>query len=189
MSEKKKKERDELLETGRTYGNIARTEPDVWAWVEKEESLTGRKKHDIIGEAIARYIIEREVIQKGLTMEQMLAAWDIKDRIEAMLWKKAMTLGTGMFGSLLTQVGELVAGIRQVQEEKIAEIVEAEKKRDIEYEYRKTQAKMASALMEAMMPVLMATLSQIKIPGQQAAPVQPQKQEEKKAGIDVEVIE
>ncbi|MEM4167724.1 MAG: hypothetical protein QXW98_04715 [Candidatus Caldarchaeum sp.] len=186
-AERKDKKKEQLLDAGRTYGTIARTEPEVWAWLEKEEQLTGRKKHDILSEAIARLIIEREIIQKGLTMEQMLAAWDVKDRLEDMLFKKAMMLGTSIFGQLLTSVGEMVMGIRSTQEQRIMEIVEQEKKRDIDYQMRRTQAEMASKLMQALMPMIMATMSQIKIPGQPQTTAQPQQQET--AEMEVELIE
>jgi hypothetical protein len=188
MSEKRKKEKpqDELLETGRTYGSIARTEPDIWTWVEKEAALTGQKKHNIISDALSRYIIEQEVIRKGLTMEQLLAAWDIKDRIEMGLWRKATVFGTQMFTTLLEQVGNLVAGVRATQEERIAEIVEQEKKRDVDYQMKMTQAKLASTLMQAMMPMIMGVLTQMKLPGMPQIQ-QPQQKEE--SGVDVEVIE
>lgn len=182
---RKKEEVEEALEGGRTYGTLSRTEPDIWDWIEKESTLTGRKKHDIIAEALGRLIIEREVIQKGLTMEQLLAAWDIKDRIENILVKKMMMVGTTLFGSLLQQAGELVTGIRAYQDEMIGKIVEEEKKKDIEFQIKRTQAQMAAKLMETMMPMIMATLSQIKIPG---AP-QITRQEEKKQQVEVEVIE
>lgn len=187
MSEKRKKrEIEETLEGGRIYGTIARTEPEIWAWIEREEQLTGRKKHDILSEAIARMIIEREVVQRGLTMEQMLAAWDVKERVEQMLVRKMLTMGTSIFGQLLTSVGELVTGIRQYQDEKLQEIVEQEKRRDIEYQYKRTQAELAGKLMQTMMPIIMATLSQIKMPGIQIPQTQ---QEQKHEGIEVEVIE
>lgn len=186
---KKEKEKEDLLEEGRMYGTIARTSPDIWAWLEKEEAVTGRKKHDIISDALARMVIEREVIQRGLTMEQLLAAWDIKDRLEMVLWKKATTLGTQMFGALLQQVGELVTGVRAAQEERIAEIVEQEKKRDIDYQMKKTQAQLAATLMQAMMPMLMSVLSQVKMPGAPQIQIPQQQAQQTQEGVDVEVVE
>lgn len=189
MSEKKKKkEVEDLLEEGRTYGVMSRTEPEIWAWIEREQQLTGRKKHDILSEAIARMIIEREVVQKGLTMEQMLAAWDVKERIEQMLVRKMMTMGTSIFGQLLTSVGELVTGIRTYQDEQLRNIVEEEKKKDIEYQYRRTQAELAGKLMQALMPMIMTMISQIR-PITTQQPQQPQQPQQEKKEVEVEVIE
>jgi len=186
MSEKKKKRDDELLEAGRIMGTVARTEPDIWEIIEKEAYTTGKRKHDVIAEMVTQALIIREVVQKGLTMEQMLAAWELKDRIESLLFRKVMTLGTTFFGTLLQQVGELVTGISQYQKEQIEKIVEEEKQKDIEYQLKKSRAAVTAKLIEMMMPMITQVMSQTMkaTSATQLIPQQP-KQEQKK----VEVIE
>lgn len=162
--EKKKKKIDEILEHGRIYGSISKEEPELWDWVEKESVITGRKKHELISDYIARAIIEREVVARGLTMEQLLAAWDLKDRMESMLMKKTITLGSQIFTALLNQIGEMLAGIKAQQEERISKIVEEEKKRDIDFQMRKTQAQIMSTMLQT---VLIPMITQLKLPGVQ----------------------
>jgi len=183
------KEREELLEMGRIFGSLARSEPDLWTFVERESYLTGRKKHEVIADMIARAIIEREVIAKGLTMEQLLAAWDLKDRLEKMLFNKVVLAASQMFGMLLQQVGEMVMGIKMQQEQMVQQMIEEAKKRDIEYQMRMTQAKLASTLMNAMLPMITATLSkvvgqQVQLPAESGSLGSQTTQ-----GVDVEVIE
>ncbi len=181
----RKNEKDEVMETGRIFGNITRTAPELWEYLERESMITGRKKHEIMQEALSRMIIEREVILKGLTMEQILAAWDLKDRLELMMMRKIFELGVTIFGTLFTQVGSLVGNIRTAQEEAISQIVEQEKKKDIEYQMKKTQARMAATLLEMMMPTLMSTLRQIMPLTSATQPQQPQQKKQP----EVEVIE
>jgi hypothetical protein len=182
------KEREELLEMGRIFGSIARSEPELWAFIERESYLTGRKKHEVLADMVARAIIEREVVAKGLTMEQLLAAWDLKDRLEKMLFNKVVLAASQMFGMLLQQVGEMVMGVRMQQEQVVQQMIEEAKKKDIEYQMRMTQAKMASALMNAMLPMITATLS--KVVGQQVQlPQTGEQQQQQATGVDVEVIE
>jgi len=192
MSEEKRKKKkndvDELLDIGRTMGALSKTDEEIWAAIEKEALLTGRKKHDIIAEMVAQSLIIREVVQKGLTMEQLLAAWELKDRIESLLFRKVMMLGTTFFGTLLQQVGELVAGISQYQQEQISRIVEEEKKRDIDFQIKRTRAQMASAMMNAMMPMITSLMSSMMkgLSATQLLPQpQPQQQEAKKPRLIV----
>lgn len=184
---KKEKEIEEVLETGRLFGRLANADPDIWQYVEREALLTGRKKHEIISDYIARAIIEREVVAKGLTMEQLLAAWDLKDQLERRLFSKVVMLATQMFGMLLQQVGELVAGIRAHQEQMISQIVEESKKKDIDYQMKMTQARMAAALLNSMMPMILSTLS--KVHGSQIPVPQLQPAEQEKSEPEVEVID
>jgi hypothetical protein len=187
---KRKKKNEDILDMGRTMGSLAKTDEEIWAAIEKEAMLTGRKKHDIIAEKLAKAMIIEEVVQRGLTMEQLLAAWELKDRIESLLFKKVMTLGTVFFGTLLQQVGELVAGISQYQQEQISKIVEEEKKRDIDFQIKKTRATMASTLLQAMMPMITNLMSgvmkglsatQLLPQAQQTQPLpQPQEQQQRK---------
>lgn len=183
MSEKRRKS-DEILERGRMFGSIAKDEPEIWEWLEKEALMTGRKKHELVADYIARAIIEREVIARGLTMEQLLAAWDLKDRLETMLMRKTLMLGTQIFTTLLNQVGEMVATIRESQEASINQIVEESKKKDIEFQLKKTQVQMMTALLNSM---IMPILSQLKIG---TTPVttapQPQKTEKKARAIIID---
>jgi hypothetical protein len=182
------KEREELLEMGRIFGSIARSEPELWTFIERESYLTGRKKHEVLADMVARAVIEREVVAKGLTMEQLLAAWDLKDRLEKMLFNKIVLAASQMFGMLLQQVGEMVMGIRMQQEQVMQQVIEEAKKKDIEYQMRMTQAKLASTLMNAMLPMITATLS--KVVGQQVQlPQIGEQQQQQATGVDVEVIE
>jgi hypothetical protein len=160
MSEKQKKRKnEEVMEVGRTLGSLSKTDEEIWAAIERQAYLEGKKKHDVIAEMVAQALIMREVVQKGLTMEQLLAAWELKDRIESMLFKKVMMLGTTFFGTLLQEVGNLVTGISQYQQEQLQQVVEEEKKKDIEFQIKKTRAQMASKMLEAMMPMLTSMLS------------------------------
>jgi len=174
---KKKSEAEDILDMGRTMGSLAKTDEEIWAAIEKEAMITGRKKHDIIAEKLAKALIIEEIVQRGLTMEQLLAAWELKDRIESLLFKKVMTLGTVFFGTLLQQVGELVAGISQYQQEQISKIVEEEKKRDIDFQIKKTRAAMASTLLQAMMPMITNLMSGV-MKGLSAAQLLPQVQQQ-----------
>jgi hypothetical protein len=183
----KKKQNEDILEIGRTMGTLSRTDEEIWAAVEKEAMLTGRRKHDIIAEKIAKALIIEEVVQRGLTMEQLLAAWELKDRIESLLFKKVMTLGTTFFGTLLQQVGELVAGIGQYQQEQISKMVEEEKKKDIEYQLKMTKAKMNAMLLNALMPPMMNILTGM-LKGMSATQLI-QTPEEKKTKPTVEIID
>jgi len=187
--EKKKKQNEDILEIGRTMGTLSRTDEEIWAAVEKEAMLTGRRKHDIIAEKIAKALIIEEVVQRGLTMEQLLAAWELKDRIEALLFKKVMTLGTTFFGTLLQQVGELVAGIGQYQQEQISKMVEEEKKKDIEYQLKITKAKMNAMLLNTLMPPMMNIITSM-LKGMSATQlIQPQPAVEEKKKPAVEIID
>jgi hypothetical protein len=190
QQEKKKKQNEDILEIGRTMGALSRTDEEIWAAVEKEAILTGRRKHDIIAEKIAKALIIEEVVQRGLTMEQLLAAWELKDRIEALLFKKVMTLGTTFFGTLLQQVGELVAGISQYQKEQIDKMVEEEKKKDIEYQLKITKARMNAMLLNTLIPPMMNILTGM-LKGMSATQlIQPQQTtEEKKTKPTVEIID
>lgn len=190
MSEEKKRKSkeekvEEVLDAGRTFASLSKVEPEIWAYLEKEAILSGRKKHELLADWIAEAIIQREVIAKGLTMEQLLAAWDIKDKIERALFNKVVALGTTLFGTLLQQVGSMVSGIKEYQEEQIAKIVEEEKKRDVDYQLRMARAKMAAQLMESMLPMIMASLSSIKIPGIGGVA----EKTVKESKVEVEVIE
>jgi hypothetical protein len=190
QQEKKKKQNEDILEIGRTMGALSRTDEEIWAAVEKEAILTGRRKHDIIAEKIAKALIIEEVVQRGLTMEQLLAAWELKDRIETLLFKKVMTLGTTFFGTLLQQVGELVAGISQYQKEQIDKMVEEEKKKDIEYQLKITKARVNAMLLNTLIPPMMNILTGM-LKGMSATQlIQPQQTtEEKKTKPTVEIID
>lgn len=183
----KRNKKEEVMDTGRTFGTLARASPELWEYVEREALLTGKKKHEVLQDMIARTIIEREVILKGLTMEQLMAAWDLKDRLELMMLKKTLELGTSIFGQLFMQIGQLVGSIREYQDEQMAKIVEEEKKRDIEFQMKKTQAQMASMLLQTMMPTILNALKQIQPNTQIKIPEIPTAEKPKK--VEVEVIE
>lgn len=187
MEEKKRSKKEEILDTGRVYGSMAKTSPELWEYLEKESLITGRKKHEILQDMVARAIIEREVVARGLTMEQLLAAWDLKDRLEMMLLRKSLEMGTQIFGSLFMQIGQLVGSIREYQEEQMARVVEEEKKRDIEFQMKKTQVQMASALLQAMMPMLINVIRQLQPKGAEVKIPEIKGVEER--SVEVEVIE
>jgi len=192
MSEKQKKRKnEEVMEVGRTLGALSKTDEEIWAAIERQAYLEGKKKHDVIAEMVAQALIMREVIQKGLTMEQLLAAWELKDRIESMLFKKVMMLGTTFFGTLLQEVGNLVTGISQYQQEQLQQVVEEEKKKDIEFQIKKTRAQMASKMLEAMMPMLTSMLSATMktMSATQLVPQTQVKEEKKQETGGVEVID
>jgi hypothetical protein len=192
MSEKQKKRKnEEVMEVGRTLGALSKTDEEIWAAIERQAYLEGKKKHDVIAEMVAQALIMREVVQKGLTMEQLLAAWELKDRIESMLFKKVMMLGTTFFGTLLQEVGNLVTGISQYQQEQLQQVVEEEKKKDIEFQIKKTRAQMASKMLEAMMPMLTSMLSATMktMSATQLVPQTQVKEEKKQETGGVEVID
>jgi hypothetical protein len=186
--EKKKKRNDDVMDVGRTMGVLSRTDEEIWAAIEKESMLTGRRKHDVIAEKVAKALIIEEVVQKGLTMEQLLAAWELKDRIESLLFKKVMMLGTTFFGTLLQQVGELVAGIGQYQQEQISKMVEEEKKKDIEYQIKMTKAKMNAMILNALMPPMMNMITGM-LKGMSATNLVKETKVEEKKVPEVEVID
>lgn len=189
MSEEKKKKRNnDVMDVGRTMGVLSRTDEEIWAAIEKEAMLTGRRKHDVIAEKVAKALIIEEVVQKGLTMEQLLAAWELKDRIESLLFKKVMMLGTTFFGTLLQQVGELVAGIGQYQQEQISKMVEEEKKKDIEYQIKMTKAKMNAMILNALMPPMMNMITGM-LKGMSATNLVKETKVEEKKAPEVEVID
>ena len=160
-SRKSRKKVDEVLESGRDMGVLARTDPELWEWLKAEAATTGKKKHEIIKDALARLAIERKVIAAGLTMEQMLAAWEIKDMIEAHLIDKVMKFGTVFIQNFLMQIGEMINAIQYERQQQMAEIIEAEKRRDIDFQMKKTQAQLASMLLQAMMPMIMQVMAQM----------------------------
>ena len=169
--ESKRKKVEEVLEGGRDMGMLARTDTELWEWLKEESTTTGRKKHEIIRDALARLAIERKIIAAGLTMEQMLAAWEVKDMIESHLIDKVMRFGTTFIQSFLMQIGEMINAIQYENQRQLEEVIEEEKKRDIEFQMRKTQAQLAGTLMQAMMPMIMQTITQIN---PQAAKMLPQ---------------
>jgi hypothetical protein len=194
--ENKRKKIEEVLEGGRDMGMLARTDTELWEWLKAESTATGRKKHEIIRDALARLAIERKIIAAGLTMEQMLAAWEIKDMIESHLIDKVMRFGTTFIQSFLMQIGEMINAIQYEKQRQLEEVIEEEKKRDIEFQMRKTQAQLASTLMQAMMPMIMQTITQIN---PQAAKMLPQimqqttqttqtQQTTQQTGMELEVI-
>ena len=140
--------------------------------------------------------IERKVIAAGLTMEQMLAAWEVKDMIEAHLIDKVMKFGTTFIQSFLMQIGEMINAIQYERQRQLEEVIEEEKKRDIEFQVRKTQAQLASTLLQAMMPMIMQTMAQINpqigkmLPQimQQTAQTQQATQTTQQTGMELEVI-
>jgi hypothetical protein len=194
--ENKRKKIEEVLEGGRDMGMLARTDTELWEWLKAESTTTGRKKHEIIRDALARLAIERKIIAAGLTMEQMLAAWEIKDMIESHLIEKVMKFGTTFIQSFLMQIGEMINAIQYEKQRQLEEVIEEEKKRDIEFQMRKTQAQLAGTLMQAMMPMIMQTITQIN---PQAAKMLPQimqqttqttqtQQTTQQTGMELEVI-
>jgi hypothetical protein len=194
--ESRRKKVEEVLEGGRDLGTLSRTDPELWEWLKAESATTGRKKHEIIRDALARLAIERKVIAAGLTMEQMLAAWEVKDMIEAHLIDKIMKFGTTFIQSFLMQIGEMINAIQYERQRQLEEVIEEEKKRDIEFQMRKTQAQLASTLLQAMMPMIMQTMAQInpqigkmlpQIMQQTTQPTQPQ-QATQQTGMELEVI-
>ena len=160
-SRRGRKKVDEVLEGGRDMGVIARTDPELWQWLKAEAATTGKKKHEIIKDALARLAIERKVIAAGLTMEQMLAAWEIKDMIESHLIEKVLKFGTVFIQQLLMQVGEMINAIQYEREQQMREIIEQEKRKDIDFQMKRTQAQLASMLLQAMMPMIMQVMSQM----------------------------
>ena len=195
----RRKKVEEVLEGGRDMGIIARTDPELWQWLKSEAATSGKKKHEIIKDALARYAIERKVIAAGLTMEQMLAAWEIKDLIESHLIEKVLKFGTVFIQQLLMQVGEMINAIQYERQQQLAEVIEQEKRRDIEFQMRKTQAQLASTLLQAMMPTIMQVIAQMNpqlaktLPQTLQAPeATPSTQEESEGGeqqeMELEVI-
>lgn len=160
-SRRSRKKVEEVLEGGRDMGVIARTDPELWQWLKSESRTSGKKKHEIIKDALARYAIERKVIAAGLTMEQMLAAWEIKDLIESHLIEKVMKFGTVFIQNFLMQIGEMINAIQYERQQQMAEVIEQEKRRDIEFQMKKTQAQLASMLLQAMMPMIMQVMAQM----------------------------
>lgn len=186
MSERKKKK--EVLDTGRTFGSLAHSSPELWSYVEKESMLTGRKKHEIIEEALSRLILEREVIASGLTMEQLLAAWDIKDRIDRMVSEKVVRFGLDFIRGFLNEVGVMINEIQYQRGEQMKKILEEEKKKDIEYQMKRTQAEIAGQLMNVLMPLIMTSLQSI-YKAQGISMPEIKKEEEKKEEMELEVVE
>ncbi|MEM1542941.1 MAG: hypothetical protein QXV82_09960 [Ignisphaera sp.] len=181
-------EQEDVLDAGRDLGSLAKTAPDLWEWVKMESTKTGRKKHEVLKDAIARYIIEREVIARGLTMEQMLAAWEIKDLIEGMLIEKVVKFGTNFIQGFLMTIGDLINAITYERQRQLEQVLEEEKKKDIDYQMKRTQAQLASTLIQAMMPAIMATLKQIH-PALKTSTIPTTQQEQETTQMELEVIE
>jgi hypothetical protein len=186
MSEKEKKKR-QVLDTGRLEGTLSRSSPELYNYLEKESLVTGRKKHEIIEEALSRLILEREVVASGLTMEQLLAAWDIKDRIDRMAMDKMVRFGLDFIRGFLMNVGDMINAIQMSREEQMAKILEEEKKKDIDFQMKRTQAEIIGQVMNVMLPLILNTLQTVYKAQGINIPVVESKTE-KKEEMELEVV-
>jgi cation diffusion facilitator CzcD-associated flavoprotein CzcO len=112
MSEEEKPRRkpvkQEVLESGRILGAIARIDPELYEAIEKLAEETGEPPINVTVNLLKKYMVIQKVNMAGLNVEQLMTAFDIFDRIARNVTTMYVGLGSFFFDKMTMAMSELV---------------------------------------------------------------------------------
>jgi len=107
-TQKKKKRQQQLLEHGRLLGTIAKIDKDLYEIIKQEAEKNGDNPHQIIVANLKKYYMLQRAQEMNLTVDQLLLAWDILERMLKFSMWLHMSLATQFFSELTSAYGRLI---------------------------------------------------------------------------------
>jgi len=108
----------EALDEGRIFGGLSRAHPEVIQALEQYASVTGKKKTEIISEALELYFEQRTLhdtwrIVHGMTPEQLLASWNLFRYFLVLARRIYLEAFQDIFGENVQRYVEMVSKARE----------------------------------------------------------------------------
>jgi len=105
---KKRKRQQQLLEHGRLLGTIAKIDPDLYEIIRQESEKSNENPHQIIVANLRKYYLLQRAQESNITVDQLLLAWDILERMLKFSMWLHMSLATQFFSELTQAYGRLI---------------------------------------------------------------------------------
>jgi len=106
--EKKKKKVKQVLDGGRLLGVIARSDPELYEQLKLEAEKNGAPPHEIIITYLKKYMFISQAQAAGLTVEQLLLAWDVLERMLRFSMWLHTTLATTFFSEMTQAYAKMI---------------------------------------------------------------------------------
>jgi len=154
----------EVLEGGRLLGVLARVDPEVYEAIKAEAEESGVPPHEVLIKIAKNYFLFQRVEQANLSVQQLMLAWDILERmLRFSMWLHA-SLATTFFSEMTEAYGKLIDERVKQHLKTIEETAGKEKGSEV-----------AKRLMDVLVPVLEGFLQEmmrsvlkvggVKVPG------------------------
>jgi hypothetical protein len=106
--ERRKPSQKEVLDGGRILGVISRTDPDVYAVIKELSEKEGENPIQVMVNIIKKYMMVQKIEQSKLSLEQILAAFELFKDIARESIKMYVDLAGLVFSDLTTSFGQII---------------------------------------------------------------------------------
>jgi oligoendopeptidase F len=106
--ERRKPSQKEVLDGGRILGVISRTDPEVYAVIKEISEREGENPVQVMINIIKRYMMVQKIEQSKLSLEQILAAFELFKDIARESIKMYVDLAGLVFSDLTTSFGQII---------------------------------------------------------------------------------
>ena len=106
--EKRKPSQKDVLDGGRILGVISRTDPEVYAVIKELSEREGENPVQVMVNIIKKYMMVQKIEQSKLSLEQILAAFELFKDIARESIKMYVDLAGLVFSDLTTSFGQII---------------------------------------------------------------------------------
>jgi hypothetical protein len=106
--ERRKPSQKEVLDGGRILGAISRTDPEVYAVIKELAEREGENPIQVMVNIIKKYMMVQKIEQSKLSLEQMLAAFELFKDIARESIRMYVDLAGLVFSDLTTSFGQII---------------------------------------------------------------------------------
>jgi|YelNatPaOPRAMG01_1025707.scaffolds.fasta_scaffold78078_2 hypothetical protein len=106
--ERRKPSQKEVLDGGRILGVISRTDPEVYTVIKELSEKEGENPIQVMVNIIKKYMMVQKIEQSKLSLEQILAAFELFKDIARESIKMYVDLAGLVFSDLTTSFGQII---------------------------------------------------------------------------------
>ena len=106
--ERRKPSQKEVLDGGRILGVISRTDPEVYSVIKEISEREGENPVQVMVNIIKKYMMVQKIEQSKLSLEQILAAFELFKDIARESIKMYVDLAGLVFSDLTTSFGQII---------------------------------------------------------------------------------
>lgn len=157
MNGDEKPSKKDVMSMGRVYGSIAKANPELWQRLDEIARVTGRKKHEVIAEALDEYFFTKEMELAQMTPRQLMISFKFFTQLMELISNFVLSFTSQFWLGGLTGVANMLDAIQAQREEQRKKLIEEALK---SYEPEEVRA-MRMMVMQSMMPLIVNVLAKI----------------------------
>jgi hypothetical protein len=105
---RRKATKEEVLESGRLLGVIARVDPELYEFLEETAERTGESPINIMVNMVKKYLVIQKVEKSSMNIDQLMVAFDLFRDLVKEAMSMYMSLATAFFNEMTITLGQIV---------------------------------------------------------------------------------